>query len=75
MMGFGTTIGFLCNEEQKICTVADLLDEVENGYSQYTVNQYCDAAFPTDLERFVYDPYTGDKINWEEINMLLAEEN
>ena len=33
----------------------------------YTLREYADFRSPTDLSRFSYCPYCGEKINWKEI--------
>ena len=68
-----TTIGLICvsYDREYLCTVDDLKSELKN--TRYTAQQYCDWRYATNLQRFSYDPWTGDKINWKEVKRLLTE--
>lgn len=69
-----TTIGLICllHDSVHLFTVAQLRDELKN--TRYTAQQYCDWRYATNLQRFVYDPYTGNKIDWKEVKRLLTEQ-
>jgi hypothetical protein len=71
-----TTIGQLCisYETVNICTVKDLKDDIARGGCCYRPQQYCDFRYATNLQRFIYDPYTGTKIDWKEVKRLLTTE-
>lgn len=58
-----------CNN--KLCTIADLKSHITKGNTVYKAKQYCDWRYSTNLIRFVFDPYTGEKINWKEVRKLL----
>ena len=59
-------------EHYEIVSVRDLKDEL-CGDCYYTPKEYCDFRFGTNLRRFHFDPYTGNKINWKEVKKLLEE--
>ena len=67
-----TSIGVLTYsyEMSSIVSVSDLKTEIDRG-CYYTPRQYCDFRYATNLVRFNYDPYTGDKIDWKEVKKLL----
>ena len=69
-----TTIGQLCvsYETVHICTVKDLKEELARGGCYYRPQHYCDFRYATNLQRFIYDPYTGTKIDWKEVKRLLT---
>ena len=73
MTNFKTTIGILSvtYEYTCICTVNDLYDFVREDFCVYKARQFCDFRFSTNLQRFVYDPYTGEKIDWKEVKRLI----
>ena len=71
-----TTIGQLSvsYESVHICTVKDLKEELDRGGCYYRPQHYCDFRYSTNLQRFVYDPYTGTKIDWKEVkNKILLK--
>ncbi len=69
-----TTIGQLCvsYDTVHICTVKDLKEDIARGGCFYRPQQYCDFRYATNLQRFVYDPYTGTKIDWKKVKRLLT---
>lgn len=73
MTNFKTTIGVLSVtfEYTCVCSVEELYDFVRERGCAYTARQYCDFRFTTNLHRFVYDPYTGEKIDWKEVKRLI----
>ena len=55
-----------------IVTIRELYEYlVINTDCVYTIKQYCDMRYSTNLERFHYDPYTGLKIDWKEVRKML----
>jgi len=74
MTSYDTTVGVLniSYEYYEIVTVKDLKDELGKD-CYYTPKEYCDFRYGTNLRRFVYDPYTGEKIIWKEVKKLLEE--
>ena len=71
-----TTIGqlWVSYETVYICTVKDLKEELDRGGCYYRPQHYCDFRYATNLQRFVYDPYTGSKIDWKEVKRLLTND-
>ena len=68
-----TTIGLWNDYEASfIVDVADLKKKLETCHT-WTVEQYCDRRFSTNLVMFVYDPFTGVKIDWKRVKELLKE--
>ena len=66
-----TIIGVLTNfSVESLCTI-DELGEYLAGQSRYTAQQYCDARYATNLQRFKYDPFTGEKIDWGKVKYLI----
>ena len=68
-----TIIGELCLlQYSDICSVEDLRDELRlNKECVFTARQYCDRRYSTNLQRFNYDPFTGEKIDWKKVKELL----
>ena len=57
-----------------IVTIKELYEHVMyDTLCVYTLAQYCDRRCATDLTRFTYDPFTGEKIDWKEVRQILAE--
>ncbi len=73
MTSFKTTIGVISvtYDYTCICTVEELYDFVREKSCVYTAKQYCDFRYSTNLERFNYDPFTGEKINWGKVKELI----
>ena len=73
MTNYNTTIGVLSVtlDYTCICTVAELYDHIRDNNSVYSVRQYCDFRYSTNLERFVYDHFTGEKIDWKKVKELI----
>lgn len=69
-----TTIGMLCLDYDctVLASVLDLKYELDHARTVYTAKQYCDGRCSTNLTRFVYDPFTGEKIDWKKIKELLG---
>lgn len=63
----GIFTSFSC---ESLCTI-DELGERLAGQSRYTAKQYCDFRYSTNLQRFRYDPFTGEKIDWKEVKRLI----
>ena len=73
-MNQDTTIGVYNDYERSyIITIVELAAEIKRSWTTYTTKQYCDWRYSTNLERFVYNPYTGEKIDWKEVRKLLEE--
>ena len=49
-----------------LCTVKILREDLNYNHF-YSAKQYCDFRCSTNLERFVYDPFSGKKIDWKKI--------
>lgn len=73
MTNLKTTIGVLSvtYDYTCICTVAELYDIVHDRCCIYTAKQYCDFRYATNLQRFRYDPFTGEKIDWKKVKELI----
>jgi hypothetical protein len=73
MTDLNTTIGLLCIDYSttEVVTVQELKDEIKGG-CHFTPQQYCDFRYGTNLQRFLYDPFTGKKIDWKEVKSLLV---
>lgn len=72
-----TVIGVLCetNERTFLCSVEELYEATHCKQFQYTAyfsaKQYCDFRYSTNLQRFRYDPFTGEKIDWKKVKELI----
>lgn len=72
-----TIIGVLCETYDRtfLCSVAELYEATHSKQFQYTAyfsaNQYCDFRYATNLQRFRYDPFTGEKIDWKKVKELI----
>ena len=68
-----TTIGILAGFSfESLCSI-DELGEYLAGQSRYTAEQYCDFRYSTNLQRFNYDPYTGERIDWKKVRKLIKD--
>lgn len=58
-----------------LCSVAELYEATHDRPFQYTAHytakQYCDFRYATNLQRFRYDPFTGEKIDWKKVKELI----
>ena len=77
-----TTIGLFRDfNDTYTITVNGLIKEIE--FSNKTTNdyfklpwgwkQFCDFRYNTCLQRFIYDPFTGEKIDWKELKNNYAK--
>ena len=68
-----TTIGVLSKDYDcgTIIDIVGLRNELKSSWCYYTPKQYCDFRYSTNLQRFNYDPYTGEKIDWKKVKELL----
>jgi hypothetical protein len=53
-----------------IITVEELRERLKD--TVYTPKQFCDWRYSTSLSRFIYDPYTGEKIDWKRVRDCLT---
>ena len=69
-MTIGTIVGLW--ENRQMYTVGELYDEVVNRRRCiYTPQQLCDWRYATCLNRFRFDPFDGEKIDWKQIKYFL----
>ena len=63
-------------EDTKLVTLKGLKEHIKyeqlcckHGYrsSYYTLSQYCDKRYTTDMTRFEFCPFCGEKIDWSKI--------
>ena len=54
-------------EDTRIMTANELREEIEEGHTTFSLNDYCDKRKSTDLTRFNYCPICGKKIDWKAI--------
>ena len=66
-----TTIGILTSFSVESLYNIDELGEYLAGQSRYTAEQYCDFRYATNLQRFKYDPFTGEKIDWKKVKKMI----
>lgn len=66
-----TTIGILTSFDVESLYNIDELGEYLAGQSRYTAKQYCDLRYATNLQRFKYDPFTGEKIDWKKVKQMI----
>lgn len=73
-MNENTTIGIITSfDVESLCTIEELGERFA-GQSRYTAQQYCDSRCNTNLQRFVYDPFTGEKIDWKQVREMIELE-
>ena len=60
-------------EDTEVFTIEDLGQTIRHGWTDYEIDDFCDRRKSTNLTRFNYDPYTGEKIDWKEVKKLLNE--
>ncbi len=72
-MNGNTTIGVisLYYNSTLLCTIEGLEEELKHN-SFYTAKQYCDWRYSTNLQRFAYDPFTGEKIDWKQVKQMIT---
>ena len=49
-----------------LCTI-DELGDIFVGQTRFTAEQICDFRCKTHLNRFKYDPFTGELIDWKDV--------
>lgn len=60
-----TILGIISDyEDARLISVGELLEYVKSGKTCYSLKQYFDRRCSTDLQRFNFDPFNGDKIDW-----------
>lgn len=52
-------------DDTRLITLSELIDLENDSY--FTLAQYLDKRYSTNLTRFNFDPFTGEKIDWAEI--------
>ena len=63
-----TIIGLLKDyDNPRLVSFDELKEYIRNWSPIFSLKQYFDWRYNTNLVRFVYDPYTGEKINWDEL--------
>ena len=62
-----TTVGIITSFSVETLVTVDELGEYYAGQSRYTAEQYCDGRCATNLQRFKYDPFTGERIDWKKV--------
>ncbi len=66
-----TIVGIMNDYDNSYCiSLNDLFKQSKDGdknhcNSIYTMKEYGDWRFSTDLQRFNFDPFTGKKIDWK----------
>lgn len=75
MTNKNTIIGILNGiTHSDLADINDLKREFKRGDCVYSAQQFCDFRYATNLVRFRYDPYTGEKIDWKKVKELITEE-
>lgn len=60
-----TIIGvFYYTDDCEFVTVDDLLRLIAMGGTTYTMADYTDRRKSTNITRFNFDPFTGEKVEW-----------
>lgn len=54
-------------DEPRLITFDGLKEYIKNRSPIFCLKQYFDWRYNTNLTKFVYDPFTGEKINWDEL--------
>lgn len=67
-----TTIGIFHDyTDSHVITVEELKDlQISTVYSP---KQFCDWRCNTCLSRFIFDPYSGEKIDWKRVREILSK--
>ena len=60
-------IGMINDYDETRLTTFSELKKYAEAYSYYSIEQYLDWRFNANLSRFVFDPFTGKKIDWVEL--------
>jgi len=67
-IGILTTFSFDC-----LCNIGRLV-ECFARQSWYTAEQYCDFRCSTNLQRFKFDPFTGEEIDWKKVKQMIEKQ-
>lgn len=63
-----TRIGLLKDgDDPRLVTFDDLKEYIKTWSPIFSLKQYFDWRYNTNLTKFIYDPFTGEKINWDEL--------
>ncbi len=73
MMMKNTYIGYVSSWGDSTIVTPEYLVKYSYLIDNYTVDQLCDWRFSTNLQRFKYDPFTGEKIDWKEVKKYLKD--
>ena len=77
MTDMDTVVGIICCgydwDDTQLCSVAELRRDMHRGACAYTARQYCDFRYNTNLQRFLYDPFRGTRIDWKEVRRLIED--
>lgn len=68
-----STIGLLRTsyDYSDVVTVRELMDCLGDG-CVFDARKYCDFRYATNLQRFYYDPFTGNEVDWKKVYELLT---
>lgn len=70
-----TILGIISDyEDTRLISVGELLEYVKSGKTCYSLKQYLDRRCSTDLQRFNFDPFNGDKIDWSKLRKIFDYE-
>lgn len=66
-----TIIGlFYYCDDSEFVTVDDLLRHIAIGDTTYTMADYTDWRRSTNITRFNFDPFTGEKVEWGRLRKM-----
>ena len=54
-------------DDTRIVTAKELREEIDEGHTIFSINDYCDLRKSTNMMRFIYCPECGKKIDWKEL--------
>jgi len=63
-----TIIGLLKDgDDPRLVRFDDLKEYIKTWSPIFSLKQYFDWRYNTNLTKFIYDPFMGEKINWDEL--------
>ena len=70
-MTSGTVIGIFNDDTLEFVTIGALKRKIKHHEVPFKAKEYCDFLYQTNLIHFNYDPFNGEKIDWNVVLKLL----
>ena len=70
-MTLTTVIGVFNSDIIEFVTIGALKKKIKKHEVPFKAKEYCDFIYSTNLIHFNYDPFNGEKIDWNEVRKML----